>query len=409
MMDTKFKLFTAVIILFFGQRSFAQIQLFPMSVNAESLGDSVSAAPAAGMVTRGGDRPVTIKIHNSCFPTNLRSVANPIAPNSIIKASFNLYFAGADHIFWVEYPAALVTAKGMCQPLITPMDASKYSVDTISSAGIYGNTVVLNTNYKTGVTVDSAGVVTLGVDKKVALSSITFYQTVTTCASGPVYGSYGHSSYTPTYACGAYMGKNGPLSAALGGIVKSADTSSIDISVSFPGQTGFCGGYWSPLMLFIDDQRPNFDNTSKFPLNPGGETMWPKANHPGWFLAIDRDGNGLIDQKNEIFGADDELANGFEALKKLDINKDGVIDLKDKEFKNLLLWKDINGDGISQKDELIKLSDKVTKISLKYNKDTIQILSKNAQERERSIFWLKDPKGKIIKGEIIDIWIAPNN
>ena len=48
--------------------------------------------------------------------------------------------------------------------------------------------------------------------------------------------------------------------------------------------------------------------------------------------------------------------NGFESLKEFDSNNDDIIDEKDKEFTNLLLWQDKN--GISETDELIKLSDK---------------------------------------------------
>ena len=50
--------------------------------------------------------------------------------------------------------------------------------------------------------------------------------------------------------------------------------------------------------------------------------------------------------------------NGFESLKELDSNNDDIIDEKDKEFTNLLLWQDKNSNGISETDELIKLSDK---------------------------------------------------
>ena len=50
--------------------------------------------------------------------------------------------------------------------------------------------------------------------------------------------------------------------------------------------------------------------------------------------------------------------NGFESLKEFDSNNDGIIDEKDKEFTNLLLWQDKNSNGISETDELIKLSDK---------------------------------------------------
>ena len=38
----------------------------------------------------------------------------------------------------------------------------------------------------------------------------------------------------------------------------------------------------------------------------------------------------------------------------------------DAEFDKLLLWQDLNSNGISQKDELIKLSDKVQSINLNY-------------------------------------------
>jgi len=54
--------------------------------------------------------------------------------------------------------------------------------------------------------------------------------------------------------------------------------------------------------------------------------------------------------------------NGFESLKEFDSNNDDIIDEKDKEFTNLLLWQDKN--GISETDELIKLSDKVKSINL---------------------------------------------
>ena len=61
--------------------------------------------------------------------------------------------------------------------------------------------------------------------------------------------------------------------------------------------------------------------------------------------------------------------NGFESLKEFDSNNDGIIDEKDKEFTNLLLWQDKNSNGISETDELIKLSDKVKSINLNYTKN----------------------------------------
>lgn len=402
------QLLTAMSALFGASFSYAQIQNYPMSVNTSSLGESAISAPASGLVTRAENDTMTIKIHNSCFPTNLRGVPNPLAPNSVLRASFDLIVGGVVRNFWVEYPASLVTAAGMTAASVKPMAASTYNTAVIQSAAIYGNTVVLKTPFKTGVTVDSAGKITMPANTSVSMANGGFSQNVKDCDTGPVWGTYGYSSFIPTYGCGEYMGKSGKLTASVGGISVSTDTSNIEINVSYPGQTGFCGGFWSPLMVFEDDQRPNFDNSSKFPLNPGGETMWPQANHPGWFVAYDRDGNGLIDQKNELFGEEGEkIANGFEALKALDSNKDGVIDSRDKEFKKLVLWQDKNGDGVSQPEEMVPLSSKITKISLKYKKDEVRLLGKNAEERERSLFWFKDAQGKSKKGTVIDIWIAP--
>lgn len=407
MNNFKSQLLIGSLIAFKCSSSFGWLQNYPMSVNTTSMGESVVGAPASGLVSRAENKLITITINNSCFPTNLRSVQNPLAPSSIIRTSFDLRIAGVPHSFWAEYPASLVTAAGMTTKVVSPMSPSTYSASNVKAAGIFGNAIILKTPFTNKISVDVSGAISKGPDLSVALSNLSFYQTVTSCGGGPVYGAYGYSSFMPTYKCGSYMGTTGPLTASIGGIAVSADSTNIEINVSFPGQTGFCGGFWSPLMVFFDDRRPSFDNSSKFPLNPGGETMWPEADHPGWFLALDRDGVGLIDKKAELFGAGEGIANGFEALRKLDDNHDEVIDVRDPQFKNLVLWKDKDGDGVCRSGEVIKLSEKLTKISLKYRKDTVQILGKNAEERERSFFWFKDEKGKSTQGDIIDIWIAP--
>lgn len=380
---------------------------FPMSVNSANSGDSVISAPAAGMVVRSGKETTTIKINNTCFGTNLRGVGNPLAPNSIIEAKMIFVLNGEDHTLTVRYPADLVTKSGMkTSGNVQPLAAGNFSMSGGGNAAIFGNSVIINTPVTTGVTVDESGKITIPPNVPVRLKSATFEQKVQSCSGGAVYGSYGYSSYTPTYACGDYMGKNGALSASLGGMSVSADKSNIELNVSFPGQTGFCGSYWSPLMVFFDDARPKFTNVSDFPLNPIGKTMWPEANSPGWFVAVDKDQNDLIDQRIELFGDGEGHKNGFEALRAFDSNKDGVIDHRDKDFKKLVLWQDKNGDGISQADEIIPLHSKVTKISLNYEKDVVRPLGKYAEARERSKFWYKE-NGKIKKGDIIDIWLAP--
>ncbi len=382
-------------------------QDFPMSVNTNTSGDSVVSAPASGLVSRSGKDSVMIKINNSCFGANLRGVGNPLSPDGIITAELTLVIGSKEYPLVVNYPGSLVTKKGMVDVAsVTPMDSSLYTIPGGGSAGLYGNSVLLRTPIPTDVTIDSSGNIKKGAGENIYLKSYRFRQTITECKSGAVYGSYGYSASQPTYACGSYMGKNGILSASFGGISVSSDNSNVEINVAFPGQTGFCGGYWSPLMVFFDEARPRFDNSSEFPLNPTGKTMWPEANAPGWFVALDRDKSGKIDTKEELFGDNASMENGFEVLKKFDSNKDGMIDKRDKDFRKLVLWNDKNGDGVSQKEEVVKLSTKVVKISLDYQKDVVQPMGKYAEAREKSKFWYKE-KGKMKTGDIIDIWLAP--
>ena len=83
------------------------------------------------------------------------------------------------------------------------------------------------------------------------------------------------------------------------------------------------------------------------------------AEHTGWvkpddgLLAIDRNGNGRIDDGTELFGGDE---GGFTELDALDTNDDGKIDSKDTDFANLRIWQDANQDGKTQDGELQTLT-----------------------------------------------------
>jgi Ca2+-binding RTX toxin-like protein len=93
------------------------------------------------------------------------------------------------------------------------------------------------------------------------------------------------------------------------------------------------------------------------------------AERSGWagagdgLLARDLGGNGLIDTGAELFGSETRLpdgtkaANGFEALAALDGNSDGQIDAGDAAFAALKVWIDANGDGYSQPEELLTLTE----------------------------------------------------
>ena len=74
------------------------------------------------------------------------------------------------------------------------------------------------------------------------------------------------------------------------------------------------------------------------------------------FLAVDRNGNGIIDSGRELFGDQNGAANGFEELRKFDSNGDGRINSLDKDFDSLLLFRD-NGNGKTEEGELAGLRD----------------------------------------------------
>ncbi len=67
-------------------------------------------------------------------------------------------------------------------------------------------------------------------------------------------------------------------------------------------------------------------------------------------LARDLNGNGIIDNISELFG--DDLVSAFFKLALLDQDQNNVLDNKDPEFKELLVWRDLNMNGFSEPDEL---------------------------------------------------------
>ena len=90
-------------------------------------------------------------------------------------------------------------------------------------------------------------------------------------------------------------------------------------------------------------------------------TGWVKADDG--MLAIDLNGNGLIDNGGELFGQ--PARDGYEVLETYDTFADGVIDAKDAAFARLRIWRDLDQDGVTDAGELKTLTESgITSIAL---------------------------------------------
>jgi hypothetical protein len=158
----------------------------------------------------------------------------------------------------------------------------------------------------------------------------------------------------------------------------------VTASAQCPGDIeAMCGGdpngCAEPLLIKLDDgpwKLAGLDDPVAFDINATGHTRligWTARDDVKTaFLALDRNGNGMIDDGSELFGNATPLPsgaharNGFNALAQYDVNRDGFIDHEDPIWDSLLLWADVNHDGVSDRWELTRLSaSAITSIELR--------------------------------------------
>ncbi len=134
------------------------------------------------------------------------------------------------------------------------------------------------------------------------------------------------------------------------GVVKTADGKEIDFTVSLNMsrdqvstsdvsiRAGDAVKKTDPLVINYSGSAAELTDTKfTFDLNSDGTGEQVSFVAPGsGFLALDKNGNGTIDNGSELFGP--SSGNGFSDLKALDTDGNGWIDENDKAYSDLQVW-----------------------------------------------------------------------
>lgn len=127
--------------------------------------------------------------------------------------------------------------------------------------------------------------------------------------------------------------------------------------------------FYDPLVLDLDGdgiETIAHDKLNKAVFDFDGDGI---ANATGWvqkddgILVLDRNQDGIINDGREVFGDSTILSSGktakhgYEALRDLDTDGNGKINILDEKFSELRVWRDLNADGVSDAGELFGLQE----------------------------------------------------
>jgi len=172
----------------------------------------------------------------------------------------------------------------------------------------------------------------------------------------------------------------------------------------------------SPIVLDLNRDgvvgtTPLADSLIWFDLDNNGfkeHTAW--VDKGDGLLALDLDSNGQIDHGGELFGNysllpdGSKARNGFEALKQYDSNRDGVLDAGDERWQDFRIWRDADGNGVSEGAELQSLDEAgIRAIDLAYTESDHRDIHGNSHKQRGSIQWRDGQTGLAS-----DVWFETN-
>jgi hypothetical protein len=182
-----------------------------------------------------------------------------------------------------------------------------------------------------------------------------------------------------------------------------------------------CGESCSPVVINFNDGGYELAGTNdpvSFDMAGSGIKNvlgWTVRGADEAFLWLDRDHSGTVTGGRELFGNFTPLKsggvapNGFVALKDHDDNHDGVIDAHDAIWPQLMLWRDLNHDGISQTAEIMPVTaSSLVRIELGYHWTGRRDRWGNVFRYEAKA-WIANPSGQITPRPVYDIFFIHVN